>query len=121
MINVVQAGSHKPEEFIKSIQGKKNEGEKIYQHFCANCHALKPLIPLGAPRIGVEVDWKNRLKKGINELLKHTDEGINAMPARGGCFECSDEQLVQAVAYMLPKKSKKTFINDLYDHKKIMK
>lgn len=33
------AESHHPQEFLKSINGTKNEGEQIYNHFCVNCHA----------------------------------------------------------------------------------
>jgi len=30
-------------------------------------------------------------------MLQRTDEGIGFMPARGGCFECTDQQLLLAV------------------------
>ena len=43
------------------------------------------------------------------------------MPARGGCFECSDEQLALAMVEMLPSKDKKRIFNELKDHKKIRK
>ena len=106
-----QGASHHPQDFLKSIAGSPNEGEQIVQHYCANCHAQKPIIPLGAPRIGKKEDWDPRIKQGIDILFKHTNEGINAMPARGGCFECSDKQLMLALASMLPKNTKRsTFI-----------
>ncbi|KTD55896.1 cytochrome c5 [Legionella sainthelensi] len=101
------AESHHPQEFLQSISGAKNEGEQIYNHFCVNCHAIKPLISIGAPRIGENDDWKTRLKQGVNILFKHTNEGLNAMPPRGGCFECTDKQLMLAIQYMLPEHSKK--------------
>jgi cytochrome c5 len=97
------AEAHHPQQFLQSISGGKNEGKQIYSHFCVNCHAHKPLIQLGAPRIGFETDWKARLKQGMNILFKHTDEGLNAMPPRGGCFECTDKQLMLAIEFMLPK------------------
>jgi len=97
------ATSHHPQDFLKSVAGSKTEGQQIVQHYCATCHAVKPLIPLGAPRIGDATDWKPRLKQGMQTLIKHTHEGINVMPARGGCFECSDEQLLLAILAMLPK------------------
>jgi cytochrome c5 len=114
----VYADSHHPEEFLKTIAGTKNEGQQIYSHFCANCHAVKPIIFLGAPRIGEESDWKIRLKQGINVLFKHTDEGLNAMPPRGGCFECTDNQLMMAIIEMVPKEDQKELLNKLGDHKK---
>ena len=87
--------SHHPEQFTKALEGKdkKTVGKAIYQHFCISCHAQKPDIPLGAPRIGMSTDWKARQQaRTINEMLDKINIGMNAMPARGGCFECSDEQ-----------------------------
>lgn len=109
--------SHRPQSFLKTIQGAPNEGEQIYQHFCVNCHDRQPIITLGAPRILMEDDWKPRVKQGLNELFKHTDEGLNAMPSRGGCFECTDHQLFLAIIYMLPEPLRKLMINE----KKIIK
>ncbi len=114
----IYAESHHPQEFLKTISGTRNEGEQIYNHFCSNCHAQKPLIPLGAPRIGEKSDWNLRVKQGIDVLFKHTDEGLNAMPARGGCFECTDEQLILAIVEIVPKEDKKVLLNELRDHKK---
>jgi cytochrome c5 len=110
--------SHRPQDFLKSVQGSMNEGEQIYSHFCSNCHAQKPLIALGAPRFEEEVDWTSRLKQGVDVLLEHTEEGFNAMPPRGGCFECTDEQLALSIVAMVPKKVKKDLLNDLEDHLK---
>ncbi|MDP3704479.1 MAG: c-type cytochrome [Legionellaceae bacterium] len=97
------SASHHPQELLNKISGSKTEGQRIVQHYCAMCHAVKPLIPLGAPRIGEASDWKLRLKQGSKRLFKHTDEGLNAMPARGGCFECTDHQLMLAILAMLPE------------------
>jgi cytochrome c5 len=96
------AESHHPEEFIHSIQNDPQAGKKIYQHFCSTCHAKDPAIELGAPKIGVKKDWNSRIKKGLDGLLLVTQSGLNQMPPRGGCFECSDDQLKAAILYMLP-------------------
>lgn len=96
---------HHPQQQLARIARSKNPGEQVYQSYCANCHAEKPLISLGAPRIHSKADWQPRLHKGMPDLLKNTAEGINNMPARGGCFECSDKLLTAAVEYMLPKPS----------------
>lgn len=92
---------HHPQQFIASLKGDKNAGQKIYQHYCALCHAKNPRIPLGAPRKGIKADWQQRSKKGIDGLLKSIDGGLGAMPARGGCFECSDELLKKSIVYLL--------------------
>lgn len=102
-INQGFAATHHPQDFLKSIAGSKTEGKQIVQHYCAMCHAEKPLIQLGAPRMYQTSDWGARVKQGIDVLLQHTDEGFNAMPARGGCFECTDQQLKLAILAMLPQ------------------
>jgi cytochrome c5 len=97
------AASHHPQEFLDSIRGSPQEGEKIVKQFCSSCHAVKPLIELGAPKIKQVKDWKPRIKQGLDKLLLHTEEGYGAMPARGGCFECSSLQLQKAIMAMLPE------------------
>lgn len=109
--NPVLAGSHHPQEFLQSIAGTKNQGYAIYEHFCSNCHAIKPIINLGAPKIADEKDWSLRIKQGLAVLFEHTDAGLNAMPPRGGCFECTDEQLLSAILALLPEKEKNLLIN----------
>ncbi len=95
---------HNPEAIIKSIENDPHAGKKIYQNFCSTCHAENPEIPLGAPKIGNEKDWKIWKKMGIDEMLKLTLNGLGTkMPPRGGCFECSDKLLKEAIIYMLPK------------------
>ena len=103
--NSCLADSHHPQAFLKDIAGSKTEGEQIVQHYCGMCHAEKPMVQLGAPIGGEASAWKVRMKQGLDVLFKHADEGMNAMPARGGCFECSDKQLMLAIMAMLPKKS----------------
>jgi cytochrome c5 len=115
------ATSHHPQDFLASVSGSQNEGEQIYKHFCVTCHAQKPLIALGAPRVHEEKDWAIRLKQDIGMLFMHTTEGLNAMPPRGGCFECSDEQLILALVAMLPIKEQKKALNALEAHKKNIK
>jgi cytochrome c5 len=94
---VIYAASHHPQAFLDDIHGTKEEGQAIVKHFCASCHAPHPLISIGAPRIGHPQDWVQRLKQSPAILWQHTSEGYHAMPARGGCFECSDEQLKKAI------------------------
>ncbi|MFC3907802.1 c-type cytochrome [Legionella dresdenensis] len=100
--------SHHPQQFLNSIRGQKNEGQLIFKEFCAACHAIKPDIELNAPKIGLAKDWLPRLEQGTGLLLQHTVDGYGAMPARGGCFECTDEQLMLAIESMLPKIEKPT-------------
>lgn len=107
MATLKTAAPHHPENFIESLKKDPKASEKIYLEFCAVCHDKDPQIPLGAPRIGVPSDWTSR-HKTLDEMTNSVLEGLNAMPARGGCFECTDELLKAAIQYMIPKeKSKK--------------
>lgn len=99
----VSAASHHPSAFLERIKDAPDEGEQIVQHFCNTCHAVRPVIPIGAPRRGVLKDWSERIKQGKDVLFLHTNEGLRAMPPRGGCFECTDEQLKRAIEALLPK------------------
>lgn len=112
------ANTHNPQDFLQKIKGTSKEGQAIVEHYCASCHAPKPLIEIGAPKINDKKDWDVRLKRGIKTLLLHTDSGFNMMPPRGGCFECNDLQLELAVSAMLDEENRKIFEKALKDLKK---
>jgi cytochrome c5 len=55
-----------------------------------------------APILGDVDAWGARIAKGQALLLQSTIEGIQpAMPPRGMCFSCSDDELAAAVDYMI--------------------
>lgn len=92
---------HFPALFVKQLQGDPEAGKKIFKEFCSTCHAKNPSIDVNAPRIGDKNAWKFRRQIGEDALLNLTAHGVGAMPARGGCFECSDAQLRETIRYML--------------------
>jgi cytochrome c5 len=92
---------HYPASFVKQLKNDKEAGMKIYTEFCSSCHAAEPLIETNAPRVSDKQGWAVRQKMGMPWLLKLTNSGVGAMPARGGCFECSDQQLEETIHYLL--------------------
>lgn len=69
-------------------------GAEIVTKHCAMCHGT-PGVP-GAPRTAAE--WKPRLAgKGIDGLVASATKGINAMPPKGLCMDCSDAELKAAI------------------------
>ena len=98
-----EAATHRPMTFLNKIQNTPNEEEQIFNHFCITCHAEQPMINLGAPRIHHPEDWQQRVSQGLEQILQHVNQGYRAMPARGGCFECTDRQLHRTVLFMLRK------------------
>ena len=75
-------------------------GEDIYNAACMACHSAGIA---GAPRVGDQVAWAGRISKGMDSLY---DSGINGiagtgMIARGGCADCSDDEIRLAVDFMV--------------------
>ncbi len=73
-------------------------GQEVYDKFCFACHASGVS---GAPTLGDAEQWGPRAAKGMDELMQSTLNGLNAMPAKGTCVSCSDDDLKGAVQYML--------------------
>lgn len=73
-------------------------GEQIYNQACVACHATGVL---GAPKKGSAEDWEPRLAQGMDIVLEHSINGLNAMPPRGTCMNCSDEELLSAIEFMI--------------------
>ena len=94
---------HHPNKLLNQLTTEKEPARKIYNAYCANCHDKTPLIEINAPKFRQSDDWNVRLKQSKVILFKNVNEGLNAMPPRGGCFECSDELLLLTIEYMLPK------------------
>jgi len=73
-------------------------GDQVYNAACAGCHVSGAA---GAPKTGDSGAWAARIDKGMETLVKHVIDGYNAMPARGLCADCSDQEIADAVAYMV--------------------
>ena len=92
---------HHPISLIAQLKQNPHAGEKIFKSYCQSCHADPPEISIQAPRIGDHRAWRGLHALGIKKLLDMTIHGHAAMPARGGCFECSDQLLTQTIRYIL--------------------
>ncbi|WMC10809.1 c-type cytochrome [Oceanimonas pelagia] len=73
-------------------------GEAVYTAACSACHGTGAA---GAPIKGDADAWGPRVAKGRDTLLDHALNGFNGMPARGACGNCSDEEIANAVDYMM--------------------
>lgn len=83
---------------LSSLAGAARSGEQIFNTYCVACHMSGVA---GAPKFGDQADWQPRIDKGIDTLLKDAISGIKAMPPRGLCFDCSDDELKLAIEYMI--------------------
>lgn len=73
------------------------DGEMIYGNVCSACHTSGAA---GAPQPGTEA-MVARAQKGVDALLQSALNGLNAMPARGGRPDLSDEQIRASIEFML--------------------
>jgi len=80
--------------------GKQRTGQQVYQSKCYECHDRNTQ---GAPMPNDKYEWNLRYQKGMNVLITHALNGYNQglMPRRGGCKDCSDKELKNAILYML--------------------
>ncbi|MBB5211907.1 c-type cytochrome [Microbulbifer hydrolyticus] len=78
--------------------GGTRSGEEVYKGACFSCHGTGAA---GAPKFADAAAWAPRAEKGIDTLYTHAINGFNAMPARGLCMDCSDDEVKAAVDYMV--------------------
>jgi cytochrome c5 len=75
-------------------------GEQVYQSNCIACHGTGAA---GAPKMGDAAAWAPRIAKGMDALLKSATNGLKAMPPKGLCMACSEDELKGAIQYMVSK------------------
>lgn len=71
--------------------------EEKYNTSCTFCHSSGAA---GAPKTGDKAAWEPRLAKGMDALVKSAREGLNAMPPKGMCADCTDEDFRALIEYM---------------------
>jgi len=73
------------------------DSEMIYNSVCAACHTSGVA---GAPKPG-SPEMAQRAEKGFDALMQSAVNGLNAMPARGGRADLSDEQVKVSIEFMI--------------------
>jgi cytochrome c5 len=73
--------------------------ESNFNKSCATCHNSGVA---GAPKYADAAAWAPRIGKGMDTLYASTINGLPpAMPQKGMCFSCSDDELRALVDYMV--------------------
>ncbi|MGE8499999.1 MAG: c-type cytochrome [Pseudomonas sp.] len=87
------------ESVAASAGGGARTADDIITKHCAACHTAGIL---GAPKIGDAAAWKERAdhQGGLDGILAKAITGINAMPPKGTCADCSDDELREAIQKM---------------------
>ena len=74
-------------------------GKALYERTCFSCHSTGAA---GAPHIGDAAAWAPRVAKGRAALMSAVVHGVPpGMPAKGLCPTCSDQELGEALDYLL--------------------
>ena len=73
-------------------------GEAVYNTSCMSCHNTGAA---GAPKLGDAAAWAPRIAAGKDSLMANAVNGLNAMPPKGLCMDCSDEEMMAVVDYMV--------------------
>jgi cytochrome c5 len=79
--------------------GAARTPDDIIAKHCNACHGTGLL---GAPKIGDAAAWKDRAdhQGGLDGILAKAITGINSMPPKGTCGDCSDDELKGAIKKM---------------------
>ena len=86
------------EDAAAADSGSARSSSDIYNNFCIACHGSGVA---GAPKMGDKAAWAPRAGKGMDGLLETATNGLNAMPPKGTCADCSADELRGAIAFML--------------------
>lgn len=80
-----------------SISAQARDAAEIYNKTCTVCHATGAA---NAPKMGDAAAWKPRLEKGTDALMASINNGLNAMPPKGMCMDCTEEEFKALIEYM---------------------
>jgi cytochrome c5 len=79
------------------IVPKERTGQQIVQTQCGKCHVTGEA---GAPKLGDRDAWVQRLKRGLDELVRSAFNGHGPMPARGGLADITVNEMRNSITYM---------------------
>jgi cytochrome c5 len=85
---------------VASASSGPRSGEDVYNAACMACHSTGAG---GAPKLGDIAAWADRIAKGTDALHSSGVNGVagTGMIAKGGCMNCSDEEVIAAVDFMV--------------------
>lgn len=80
-------------------------GPQVYNEACIACHGAGIG---GAPVLGDAASWTDRIAKGSDTLNSNAINGytgVGYMPPKGGRVDLSDQEIIDAVSYMVDESS----------------
>lgn len=96
MVNA-SGGDWVPPKTVSELM-QNRAGEAVVEDVCAACHREGKD---GAPRIGDTDAWSKRLRQGLPYAVQSAIRGHGGMPPRGGAADLTDNEIRNAIVYML--------------------
>jgi cytochrome c5 len=89
-------------EEVKAVLANVDKGKEIYDTKCMACHMTGVT---GAPKMDEKERWVTIAAQGLDVLYEHSIKGFTGeqgnMPAKGGFTDLTDDDMKNAVSYML--------------------
>jgi cytochrome c5 len=85
---------------LARAQAARPGNAQLAEHYERSCLACHGVAASGAPLTGFAPHWKPRLARGMDRMVEHVNNGLNAMPARGQCNDCSIDELRALTVFM---------------------
>ena len=96
-------GSGSPKEETKTLTANIENGKVVYDKICIACHMTGVA---GAAALTDKPRWDEMAAKGMETLHNSVINGVpegkyGVMAEKGSCTDCSDQDLFDAIGYML--------------------
>ena len=80
-----------------------SDGFDVEAKYMASCFACHSTGAAGAPKVGAgnAEAWAPRMEKGMDAVVTNAINGLNTMPPKGLCFDCTDADLRALVEWMV--------------------
>jgi cytochrome c5 len=98
MSGSLSADTSKPVVMQLAQLSENFDVERAYMQSCWACHNSGAA---GAPKVGDAAAWGARMEKGMDAVVTNAMNGLNAMPAKGMCFTCTNDDIKALVQYMV--------------------
>ena len=89
---------------MNNIDDRLIEGKKRFQQYCTICHLYSIQ---GDAHFKNKNYWQNIYEQDLSITLLNLKNGYKGksgiMPSKGGCYQCDDEELINALVYMFNK------------------
>ena len=104
MAAVLVASSNFADSSEQAVQlAQLSDGFNAEAKYMASCWACHSTGAAGAPKVGdgFGAEWTPRMEKGMEAVVANAINGLNTMPPKGLCFDCTDDDLRAIVEYMV--------------------